>query len=85
MPTPLSSGRATGPSTELPILTTKTAPSLSLTHGKVPNNAPNLGNAEVLDFAREADGAPAMMAVKELPFLIKPLDSLPTTDSSTAM
>merc|ERR1711957_675109 len=33
--------------------------------GKVPNNAPNPGNAEVPDSAREADGAPAMTVVRE--------------------
>jgi hypothetical protein len=78
--TPRNSGKETGPSTELPTLTTKTAPSPSQTTGKVPNNAPNLGNAEVLDSAKEEDGAPDMTVVKELHSLIKPQDSLLTID-----
>ena len=44
---------------------TKTAPSPSPTTGRVLNNAPNPGNAEVPDSAREVDGAPVMMAVRE--------------------
>merc|ERR1711957_506439 len=45
--------------------TTKTAPSPSQTTGRVPNNAPNHGNAEELDSAREVDGAPDMTDVRE--------------------
>merc|ERR1711977_681375 len=63
--TPRISGKATGPNTEPLTHTTKTAPSLNPTTGKVPNNAPNHGNAEVPDSAREADGAQDMMDVKE--------------------
>merc|ERR1712146_788756 len=79
-----NSGNPTGPSTELLIPTTKTAPSPSPTTGRVPNNALNPGSAEVPDSAREAAGAPAMMVAKELPFPTKPLASLLTTDSSSA-
>merc|ERR1740130_933415 len=63
--TPRVSGLETGLNIEPLIQTTKTAPSLSPTTGKVPNNAPNPGNAEALECAREADGAPAMTDVRE--------------------
>merc|ERR1712070_496061 len=63
--TPRNSGRETSPSTELLTHTTKTAQSLSQTTGRVPNNAPNPGNAEVPDSAREVDGAPDMTDVRE--------------------
>merc|ERR1711918_40436 len=79
-----SSGSPTGPSTELLTPTIKTAPSLSPTTGRVPNNALNPGSAEVPDSAREVAGAPAMMAAKELLFPTKPPASLLTTDSSPA-
>ena len=65
MTTPRNSGRVTLPNTEPHTHTTKTAPSPSQTTGRVPNNAPNPGNAEVPDSAREADGAPVMMDVRE--------------------
>merc|ERR1711981_865420 len=61
-----NSGRLTMPNTEPLIHTTKTAQSLNQTTGRVPNNAPNPGNAEVPDSAREEDGAPDMMDVREL-------------------
>merc|ERR1719238_2580716 len=61
-----NSGRETSPNTELLTHTTKTAQSPNQTTGRVPNNAPNPGNAEVLDSAREEDGAPDMMDVREL-------------------
>merc|ERR1711990_76127 len=66
-----NSGRETSPNTEPPIPTTKTAQSPNQTTGRVPNNAPNPGNAEVPDSAREADGAPDMMDVREPPSQIK--------------
>merc|ERR1711998_400283 len=62
---PRNSGRVTSPSTELPTHTTKTAQSPNQTTGRVPNNAPNPGNAEVPDSAREEDGAPDMTDVRE--------------------
>jgi hypothetical protein len=58
-------GKVTSPNTEVPIPTTKIAQSLNPITGKVPNNAPNHGNAEVQDSAKEADGALDMMAVRE--------------------
>merc|ERR1712224_1020832 len=63
--TPRNSGKETGLNTEPLTLTIKTAPSLSPTTGRVPNNAPNPGNAEVPDSAREEDGAPDMTDVRE--------------------
>merc|ERR1712048_338359 len=75
-----NSGKVTGPSTELLTLTIKTAQSPNLITGRVLNNAPNLGNAEVPDSAREEDGAPDMTAAKEPHSQIKLQDLLPTTD-----
>merc|ERR1711934_1001889 len=69
-----NSGRVTSPNTEPLIHTTKTAQSPNQTTGRVPNNAPNPGNAEVPDSAREEDGAPDMMDVRELHFQTKPQD-----------
>jgi hypothetical protein len=63
--TPRNSGKVTSPNTEPLTHTTKTAPSPSQTTGRVPNNAPNHGNAEELDSVREADGAQDMMDVRE--------------------
>merc|ERR1712179_897421 len=60
-----NSGREISPNTEPLIHTTKTAQSPNQTTGRVPNNAHNPGNAEVPDSAREEDGAPVMMAVRE--------------------
>jgi len=77
---PLNSGRTTGPSTELPIPTTKTAPSESPTTGRVPNNALSPGSAVVPVSANVEDGALAMMAARELLFPIKLQASPPTTD-----
>merc|ERR1740130_749361 len=71
MITDRNSGKETGPNIEPVTQLTKTAPSLNPTTGKVPNNAPNPGNAEVPDSAREADGAPDMTAVREPHFPIK--------------
>merc|ERR1711934_36126 len=76
--TPRHGGRETGLSTEPLTLTIKTAPSLSPTTGRVLNNAPNPGNAEVPDSAREEDGAPDMTAVREPHSQIK-LQDLPLT------
>merc|ERR1712060_992828 len=60
-----NSGREISPNTEPLTHTTKTAQSPNQTTGRVPNNAPNLGNAEVPDSAREEDGAPDMTDVRE--------------------
>merc|ERR1712167_115253 len=60
-----NSGRDTSPNTEPLTHTTKTAQSPNQTTGRVPNNAPNPGNAEVPDSAREADGAQDMTDVRE--------------------
>merc|ERR1711898_15283 len=60
-----NSGRVTSPNIEPLIHTTKIAQSLNPITGRVPNNAPNHGNAEVPDSAREADGAQDMTDVKE--------------------
>merc|ERR1712066_266239 len=80
-----NSGREISPNTEPPIHTTKTAPSPSPITGRVPNNAPNPGNAEVPDSAREADGAPDMTVARELHFQTKlqvlPLTAEPPTNS----
>merc|ERR1711998_789265 len=61
-----NSGKVTSLNTELLTHTTKTAQSPNQTTGRVPNNAPNPGNAEVPDSAREEDGAPDMTDVREL-------------------
>merc|ERR550514_1130679 len=42
-----------------------TAPSPSPTTGRVPNNALSPGSAEVPDSAREEDGAPVSMDVRD--------------------
>merc|ERR1719321_1677145 len=55
-------------------------PSLNPTTGRVPNNAPNLGNAEVPDSVKEADGAQDMMAARELPSQTKLQDFSQTTE-----
>lgn len=67
-----SSGRATGPNTEPPDLMIRTAPSLSLTTGRVPSSALSPGSAEEPDFAREADGAQVTMDARELPCPSRP-------------
>ena len=59
---------------------TKIAPSLSPITGRVPNNAPNPGNAEVPDSAREVDGAPDMTVARELHFQTKLQDLLLTAE-----
>ena len=61
-----SSGKETGLVTLKLTHTTKTAPLPNPTHGKVLNNAPNPGNAEVPDSAKEVDGAPDMTVAREL-------------------
>merc|ERR1712127_180214 len=78
--TPRNSGRVTSPNTEPLTHTTKTAPSPSQTTGRVPNNAPNHGNAEVPDSAREEDGAPDMTDVRELHSQIKLQDFSQTAE-----
>ena len=63
--TPRCSIRETGLLTRSQDPMTMTAPLPSPTTGRVPNNAPNPGNAEVPDSAREEDGAPDMTDVRE--------------------
>ena len=75
-----NSGKEISPNTEPLTHTTKTAPSPSPITGKVPNNAPNPGNAEVPDSAKEEDGAPDMMVVREPHFQIKLQDSSQIAD-----
>merc|ERR1712091_203537 len=77
------SGPATGPNTELLILTTKTAASPNPTTGRVPNSAHNPGSAEVPDSAREADGAPAMMDAREPHSQIRLQASPQTTEQAS--
>ena len=77
-------GKVTGPNTELLTHTTKTALSLNQTTGRVPNNAPNLGNAEVPDSAREEDGAPDMTDVREPHSQIKLQVSFQTAEQQKA-
>jgi len=74
-------GQETGLSTEPLTQMTKTAPFLSQTTGRVPNNAPNHGNAEVPDSVKEEDGAPDMMDVRELHFQTKPQVLPPTAEN----
>ena len=50
------------------------AESTSPETGSVPNSAPTPGSAEVLELAREEDGAVVMMAAKELHSHTKPQD-----------
>ena len=75
--TPRVSGKETGPNTEPLIPTTKTAPSQNPTTGRVLNNALNPGNAEAPECAREVDGAPASMDVKD-PHSQPKLQAFPT-------
>jgi len=78
--TPRESGLETGPNIEPLTQMTKIAQSPSPTTGRVLNNAPNHGNAEVPDFVKEVDGAPDMMDVRELHFQTKPQDSPPIAE-----
>ena len=73
-------GKVTGPNIELAILTTKTAQSPNLTTGRVLNNAPNPGNAEVLECAREVDGAPVSTDARDPHSQPKLQASLPLTE-----
>merc|ERR1712188_358276 len=75
-----NSGKEISPNTELLTHTTKTAQSPNPTTGRVPNNAPNHGNAEVLDSVKEVDGAQDMMAVREHHSQIKLQASSQTAD-----
>ena len=81
--TPPSSGKTTGKPTLRLTHTTKIAPSLNPIPGRVLNNAPNPGNAEVPDSAREEDGAPDMTAVREPHSQIKLQDSPLTSERFT--
>merc|ERR1711998_683710 len=75
---PKNSGKETGKPTSKLTHMIKTAPSPNPTTGRVLNNAPNPGNAEVPDFVREADGALDMTVARELHFQTK-LQDLPLT------
>jgi len=57
--------RVTGPPIKNQDLMITTAPLPSPTTGRVPNNALSPGNAEAQECAREEDGAPASMDVKD--------------------
>merc|ERR1712167_55182 len=83
--TPRTSGNQTGPNIEPLTHTTKTAPSQNPTTGRVPNNAPNHGNAEVPDSVKEVDGAQDMTDVKEPHSQIKPQVSSQTTEHGTEL
>merc|ERR1711957_221084 len=63
----------------------QTAPSPNPTTGRVPNNAPNPGNAEVPDSVKEEDGAPDMTDVREPHSQTKPQDLLTTTELNPAL
>ena len=76
--TPRCSGREISLNTELLTHMTKAAPSQNQTTGRVFNP----GNAEVPDFAKEVDGAPDMMDVRELHFQTKLQVSPLTADRS---
>ena len=78
---PRNSGKETGPNTELLTQTIKTAPSPNPTTGRVPNNALNHGSAEAPECAKEEDGAPDMMDVRELHFQTKPQVLPPTAEN----
>merc|ERR1712195_270464 len=79
--TPKVSGRETGLHTRKLTHTIKTAPLPNLTHGRVPNNALNHGNAEVPDSVKEVDGAQDMTDVRELHFQTKLQVSLTTIEN----
>merc|ERR1719231_395470 len=69
--TPRCSTKLTGPLTKNPDPMTMTAPLPNPTTGRVPNNAPNPGNAEAPECAKEADGAPVSMDVRDPHFQLK--------------
>merc|ERR1712007_354054 len=78
--TPRCSTKETGLLTKNPDLMTMTAPLPNPTTGRVPNNAPNPGNAEAPECAKEEDGAPASMDVRDLHFQPKLQDSPTPTE-----
>ena len=57
-----------------------TAPLPNPTTGRVPNNAPSPGNAEAPECAKEVDGAPVSMDVRDPHFQLKPQASPTPTD-----
>ena len=81
--TKIKSGKTIGNSTDHIEMTPikMIAESQSPRTGSVLNNANSLGNAEVPELAREADGAPAMMDVREPHFQCKLQVFLPITES----
>jgi len=83
--TPRESGRATGLVIDPLTQTIKIAPFLSPITGRVPNNAPNHGNAEAPECAKEVDGAPDMMDVRELHFQTKLQASPLTADRKSSV
>ena len=78
--TPRCSTRATGPHTRNldPMITIAQLP--SPTTGRVPNNALNPGNAEAPECAKEEDGAPVSMDVRDPHFQLKLQDFHPPTE-----
>merc|ERR1712167_203304 len=81
--TPRCSTRETGPLTRNldPMITT--APSPSPTTGREPNSALSPGNAEALECAREADGAPDSTVAKDLPSQLRLQDLPPPTERAS--
>merc|ERR1712072_1339869 len=80
--TPRCSTRETGPLTRSPDPMVMTALSPSPTTGRVPNNALSPGSAEVPDSAREEDGAPVSMDVRDPHSQPKLQVSPPPTESN---
>merc|ERR1711907_738851 len=81
--TPRCSTRETGPHTRSPDPMTMTAPLPNQTTGRVPNNAPNPGNAEVPECAREEEGAPVSTDVRDPHSQLKPQVSQTPTELET--
>merc|ERR1712083_228121 len=81
--TPRCSTRVTGPPTKNLDPMTMTAPLLNPTTGREPNNALSPGNAEAPECAREVDGAPASMDVKD-PHSQPKLQAFPTPTEQTS-
>ena len=78
--TPRCSTRVTGAHTRNPDLMITIAQSPSQTTGRVPNNVLNHGNAEAQECAKEEDGAPVSMDVRDPHFQLKLQDSHPPTE-----
>merc|ERR1712019_40780 len=78
--TTLCSTRVTGLLTRNLDLMTMTAPSPSLTTGRVPNNALSPGSAEAPECAREEDGAPVSTDARDPHSQLKLQVSPPPTE-----